>query len=299
MTSNTSPPTNRPTLAQRLAESRVVIMDGATGTELERRGAPVALPLWSAHALVTAPDLVRSIHAEYVRAGAELLVANTFRTHRRSLAHGGLPERAAALTQLAVSLARDAARAAEAVWVLGSAAPLEDCYRPDLAPTTPVLVREHREHAEHLAAAGVDAILIETMNNVAESVAALRAARDVALPALVSFVCWDGARLLSGEPLSAAIAAALPYAPAAVLVNCLPPSNVDACLPALRASGLRFGVYPNLGTPDEPMGQLRSEACSPAEFAEIVSGWRGAGIVGGCCGTRPDHIRSLAQSLRS
>jgi 5-methyltetrahydrofolate--homocysteine methyltransferase len=62
---------------------------------------------------------------------------------------------------------------------------------------------------------------------------------------------------------------------------------------------MRFGVYPNLGTPDEPMGQVRSEACSPADFAETVCSYRGASLLGGCCGTEPEHIRSLAQALRT
>jgi len=289
-------------LSARIAGPRVVVMDGATGTELERRGAEVSLPLWSARALLEAPDLVRKIHADYVRAGAEVLVANTFRTHQRSLAHGGLGARAAELSRTAVALARedaDEASPGRPVWVVGSAAPLEDCYRPDLVPAAPALEREHAAHAENLAAAGVDAILVETLNTAAEALAAARAAQRVGRPVLVSFVCWDGARLLSGEPLADALAAVRPLAPLAVLVNCLPPSNVPACLGPLRESGMRFGVYPNLGTPDEPMGQLRSEACSPAEFAATLRGHHGARLLGGCCGTEPEHIRSLAQALRS
>ncbi|MCC6642745.1 MAG: homocysteine S-methyltransferase family protein, partial [Deltaproteobacteria bacterium] len=86
-----------------------MILDGALGTELERRGVPSALPLWSAHALLERPDLVRAIHAEYVAAGAEILTANTFRTQERTLARAGFGARAAELTALAVRLAREAA----------------------------------------------------------------------------------------------------------------------------------------------------------------------------------------------
>jgi len=247
---------------------------------------------------------VTAIHSDYAAAGADILTANTFRTQRRTLARGGLGDRAGELTALAVELARRAAHrfaGERRVHVVGSAPTLEDCYRPDLVPDDAALRREHTEHAEHLAAAGVDAVLVETMNSTREAVAALRAARATGLPALLSFVCWDGARLLSGEPLRDALAAALPERPAAVLVNCLPPSNVSACLPVLRDSGLPFGIYPNLGAPADEAGSKRSEECEPTAFADLAGEWRAAGarIVGGCCGTTPDHIHALAQRLRN
>jgi S-methylmethionine-dependent homocysteine/selenocysteine methylase len=288
----------------RLAGPNPLVLDGATGTELERRGAPASLPLWSAHALLHAPELVASIHADYAAAGADLLTANTFRSQRRNLERAGCGERGGELTRLAVDLARSAARQVARgrnVFVLGSAPPLEDCYRPDLVPGAAALQREHAEHAEHLAAAGVDAILVETMNCVREAAAALRAARATGLPALVSFACWDGPRLLSGEPLGDALAAALPEEPAAVLLNCLPPSNVAACLPVLRDCGRPFGVYPNLGAPLDEAGLARSEACEPDAFGDLAAEWRatGASILGGCCGTTPAHIHALAQKLRN
>ena len=120
---------------ERLRAGPALLLDGATGTELERRGAKSALPLWSAHALLHDPALVGRIHADYVEAGAELLTANTFRTQRRTLERDGVGERAAALTARAVALARAAAAGGDRpVHVLGSAPPLEDCFRPDLVP---------------------------------------------------------------------------------------------------------------------------------------------------------------------
>ncbi len=93
-------------LRSRILSGRPLLLDGATGTELERRGVPSALPLWSAHALLESPQTVAEIHAEYVAAGAEVLTANTFRTQRRTLERAGMGERAEELTALAVSLAR-------------------------------------------------------------------------------------------------------------------------------------------------------------------------------------------------
>ncbi len=286
----------------RLRSGPPLLLDGATGTELERRGARCELPLWSARALVEAPDLVRTIHEDYAAAGAELLTANTFRTQRRALSHGGLGERAPELTRLALRLAREASRATGSpLAVLGSAPPLEDCFRPDRVPEDAALDVEHGAHAENLAAGGADAILVETMNTTREAVAALRAAAATGLPALVGFVCWEGATLLSGEPLRDALRAAAELEPAAVLVNCLPPANVAACLEVLRQSALPFGVYANLGAPVEDGLYARSHECSPEEFAEHAGRWLAAGarLVGGCCGTTPAYIARLAQLVRS
>lgn len=183
--------------------------------------------------------------------------------------------------------------------VLGSQPPLEDCYRPDLVPGREALEREHAEHAEHLAAAGVDAVLVETMNTVREGVAAAAAVRAAGLPLLLSWICWDGARLLSGEPLAAALDAGSAASPDAMLVNCLPPSNVAACTEVLSALPGAWGVYANLGEPAAETGFARSEDCTPTEFADLAAGWVAAGarIVGGCCGTTPAHLRAVVSRV--
>ena len=293
---------NPESLAEKLQRAGPLLLDGATGTELERRGIPTRLPLWSAGALLSAPALVGRIHRDYADAGAEALTANTFRTQRRTLAREGLGDRAAALTALAVRLAREAAASsASSPLVLGSDPPLEDCYRPDRVPDQAALASEHAEHCANLAAAGVDAILCETHNSLREACAAARAASATGLPVLVSFVCWEGATLLSGERLSDAVRAVAALRPAALLVNCLPPSNVMACLAVLAGAGLPFGVYANLGAPDDAIGFRRSEDVSPRGFAQATAAWVGAGarLVGGCCGTTPGHIDAIRQSLRS
>jgi S-methylmethionine-dependent homocysteine/selenocysteine methylase len=270
------------------------ILDGATGTELERRGVRADLPLWSAHALVERPEQIAAIHAEYVAAGADLLTANTFRTQARTLARAGLGGLAAELTTRAVSLARQSAGPGTAV--LGSAPPLEDCFRPDRVPEDDTLAREHAAHAEHLAAAGVDAVLVETMNCEREARAALRAARSAGLPTLVSFCCNAQGGLLSGEALQPALDSIAALGPIAVGVNCVPPASVAACLPALVACGVPFLVSPNQGPPRENEAGRHRDECSPEELAALAEGWRAAGarILGGCCGTTPAHIEALA-----
>ena len=281
----------RPTLCDRLAQRRPLVLDGATGTELERRGVRAALPLWSSWGLLEAPDVVRAIHADYLRAGVDLLTAATFRTHARSLAGAGLEARAEELCRLAVRLAREAAeQTRRAALVLGSAAPLEDCYHPERVPEGAALAREHAQHARNLVRAGADAILVETINTLREGVAAARAGREAGAEVLVSFVCDGAARLLSGEPLAEAIDAVSAFAPLLVGVNCLEPSAAAACVPVLKSAGAPFLVYTNVGP---------REDSDPEAFARYAQRWveEGAACVGGCCGTGPADLRAVRAKL--
>ncbi len=332
------------TLTAQLAAGDLLILDGATGTELTRRGVDTTLPLWSAGALIHAPDVVRAIHADYVRAGAQIVTANTFRAHRRSLAKGGLGDRARELTHLAVRLVRDAIRQAgpptgQHVFVAGSIAPLEDCYSPHLVPPDAELAAEHAEMARCLAEAGVDVLLVETMNTIREARLAAEAARATGLPLMVSFVCagatqstsaarspsaplragvpgrdgpargatgqpvdpGGGACLLSGERLLDAVRAVEPLAPAAIMVNCAPVALIDYLLRSLRAAtGRPIGAYGNVGHVDDRASWTLTHAVTPEQYAIAARAWRdlGTSIVGGCCGTTPDHIAALAAAFR-
>lgn len=290
----------RAALRERWLDGPPLLLDGALGTEIERRGGPAGLPLWSTHALISDPALVERIHREYAAAGAEVLVADTFRTQARTLAQGGLAGRAAELCARAIDLARAAARDAEhRCWVAGSAPPLEDCYRPDLVPDDATLRREQGEHVRKLVEAGADLVWIETMNTLGEARAALAASHALGAPAVVSFVCDGAARLLSGESLTEALAALSSDPPWAVGVNCLPAPAARACLPALAACGLPFFVYANLGEPDADGGFRRDDALSPEAFAEEARAWlaAGAAAVGGCCGTTAAHVRAIGNLL--
>lgn len=297
----------RRALARRLAgEGGPLILDGATGTELERAGLRTGLPLWSTHALLEAPEAVFQIHAAYLAAGAEILTANTFRTQHRTLARAGLGESDARLTRLALDLAAGACLArrtagAAPAWIAGSLPPLEDCYRPDLVPPQPALAREHGRQAELLGEAGADLILVETMSSEREALAAARAAAATGLPFVVSFVAWDGAMLLSGEPLQTAAARALEAGASAVGVNCLPIANLAACQRALAELGAPLLFSPNLGQPEPRTGFARDASGDPRRFPEAfgASLHTATGILGGCCGTTPAEIAALVERVRT
>ena len=296
---------------KRLAQTRPILLDGATGTELNRRGVNTDLPLWSAGALLAAPDVLGQIHADYVRAGAEMITANTFRAHRRSLARAGpeYAERAAELVRLAVALARAAAAQAapgRECFVAGSQAPLEDCYSPQLVPPQAECEREHAEMAENLAAAGADLILVETMNTIREAVAATRAARATGLPVLTSFVCRSDGSLFSGESVSAAVKAVAPLGVAGLLINCTPSTTIRQpfaeLLAAVNVQPARVpirGLYANIGHTNDISGWTTTEDVTPLEYARLASGWlaQGANLLGGCCGTTPAHVAALSMML--
>jgi len=286
-------------LRERLADPRPLLLDGPTGTELARRGVSTDTPLWSADALVTAPGVVEQIHRDYVAAGAELVTANTFRTHARNLRSLGGEGTARRLTRIAVQLAIAAIEGNG--WIAGSMAPLEDCYRPDLTPSQAELEREHRAMAEILADAGVDLILAETHPTIREAAGAARSAREVGLPVMVSWVCDRESRLLSGEWLSDAVAAVLPFEPLAVLVNCLPAETArEAVCQLVQAAGpIPVGVYANTGWADADGRWTQGGSEEPAVYAERASGWvdGGARLIGGCCGTTTAHIAALRQTL--
>ena len=283
------------TFSERMKQPRPILLDGATGTELDRRGVDISLPLWSARAVLDAPDVLRQIHTDYVAAGAEVITANTFRTHARSLAATQLSDRASELTRRAVEIAREAAGGC--AYVAGSQAPLEDCYSPHLVPDDQTLRSEHAAMAQNLASADVDLILVETQNTIREAVAATRAAVATGVPTLVSFVCGADGRLLSGESLRDAVASVLPFRLQAVLVNCAPATKMTELLHELKhaVGDFPFGAYANTGCWNPGTGWQPTDAENPGRYAEYAQEWLhvGARLVGGCCGTTPTHIASL------
>lgn len=293
-------------LTELLSRRPALVLDGAMGTELQRRGIDTGLPLWSARALASHPEAVLRIHREYAAAGADILTANTFRTTPRTFRRAEAPDRSDALTALAVALARKAAdeTLGRTVLVAGSIAPLEDCYRPDLVPSDGELQEEHGLQATRLARAGVDFILLETMGTVREAVTALGAARDTGNEVVVSFLCTPDGRILGGEPLADAVRAVARLKPTMLSLNCVPADQADAAIDSLTAAWPGpWAIYANAGRPEDLATGVITHAVPPDAYAAHARRWLSAGarIAGGCCGTTPDHIaavRALVPHLR-
>lgn len=282
-------------------EARPRVLDGAGAGELLRRGVAVAGHLWGVGALLEAPDEVRRLHRDYTAAGAEVLTALTFRVAPYALRRAGREELAGELAAAAVRLAREgAAEAGREALVFASMTTLEDCYRPDLAPGDEVLLREHAATAEALAAARPDGLLLETFNTVREALAALDAAIATGLPVIVSFACRDGGRLLSGEDVGlAAVAMSLPEV-AAVGVNCTAIKDVMPALEELaEATLLPLAAYANNAYFAEDAPHLAAAPVAPERYARCALAWLAAGarLLGGCCGTSPEHVAAVAAVL--
>jgi S-methylmethionine-dependent homocysteine/selenocysteine methylase len=180
-----------------------------------------------------------------------------------------------------------------------SIAPVEDSYRPDLVPPDDELRREHRWLATELLRAGVDLVLIETMNTLREARIALEEVLAAGGRAWVSFVCAEGGRLLSREPVADAARAVEADGAEAVLVNCSPLTQTEESLRRIReVCRGPVGAYPNLE--DVPGASRAAASATPEEFASTLERWHtelGAVLLGGCCGTTPEHIAALRNRL--
>jgi homocysteine S-methyltransferase len=289
-----------------LSRPNKLILDGATGTELNRRGADTGLPLWSANALLNEKDseTLKQIHVDYLNAGADIITTNTFRTHRRALVSSGNVDRALELTRRAVDIARDAIASVGSTspkFIAGSISTLEDCYRPDLVPPDDELRAEHSERVHHLLAAGVDLFLVETINTIREASIIAKLATITGTPVIVSFVCNRDGKLLSGESVADAARAILPLGVAAIGVNCGPTPNLAKPLAELQSvCGNDFPLiaYGNIGYADEEVGWVNTDTEDPKAYCNHAIDWP-AKIIGGCCGTTPEHIRQLTTTLQN
>lgn len=286
------------------SNKKVVLLDGAMGTELQRRGVITSLPLWSAKALIQNKDIVIKIHEDYIKAGAEVITANTFRTNERTIKRSGLKISSGNLTKIAVDLAFKAAiNASKKVFIAGSIAPVEDCYEPDLVPSNRELREEHNALASSLLKAGVGLILIETMNTIREAFIAAEAAKNTNLPFLVSFVVKENGNLLSGENLIDATKTLSKLSPKAFLINCIPTKISLKPLRLLRSSTESpIGIYANgIGKPDAKLGWEFSGKNEIGQYLKYSKKWvdLGAKVIGGCCGTTPEYISAIRKLIDS
>ena len=282
----------------------IFLLDGATGSELDRAGVDIGMPLWSANAILEAPEILRQVHIAYLEAGARAISTNTFRTHERSLAKSGMGERAEELTAKAVEIARSAVDEVNTdALVFGSVAPLEDCYSPELAPDIETCKQEHGQMIQCLVEAGVDLVLIETMCSAHEAIAAAEAAQEHTPNAWAISFCLstDGLGfLLDGNHISEVIPAIEDSQ--FVGINCVPAPMLAEQVQHLRQvlpDNIPIAAYGNVGYADEDGGWVSTDAVKPNRFAEYAMQWvdSGASIIGGCCGTTPKTIASIQSKL--
>jgi len=284
-----------------------MLADGAMGTVLYARG--VFINRCYDELNLSEPGLILSIHEEYLQAGAEILETNTFGANRFRLARHGLAGRVAEINAAGVKLARQAVahlkeKQAGEAWVAGSVGPLGVRLEP-LGPTSLAEAREaFVEQIQALAFAGADLLVIETMPALNEAREALEAARATApgLPVLVMVTVDDESNCLDGSSPQQAAALLTEWGATAIGVNCSTgPATVLTAIEAMRASTeLPLAAMPNAGMPHAVEGR-NIYLCSPEYMASFARKAIRAGvqIVGGCCGTTPNHIRAMRSAMRA
>ena len=303
----------------------MILLDGAMATQLAARGFELRAPLYSARALLDAPELVAEIHLDYLRAGAQVLTSNTFNLHTPTLAEAGIAELQGPLVARAIELLEVVRRTALAharslarFRVAGSIPPRPG---PRAGDDPALAAAQYRGLAEHLAHAGADLILLETFTGLSEIRHALSGVAGLGLPVWLSISAGagvsgsgegsgrrpDGARLIGGEPI-AELAADLDRVDA-LLINC---TQIDAVPPALDAlveltrarPALPLGLSPHFGKRRHD-GAWIERIVDADVFAAQVHAWvdrpsRAARfeLAGACCGSEPGDIAALQARLQ-
>lgn len=285
----------------------VILTDGGMGQELVRRSQSEPTPLWSARVLIDEPELVRDLHAEFIRAGARVITINTYSATPERLAREGAEELFKPLQKRGIELARQARDEAGEAAIAGCLSPLFGSYAPALTisfeETLGIYRRIVAEQAE-----GVDLFLCETMASAEEARAAVTAACESGKPVWVSWTLADHGtpRLRNGESVAAAASALGDLPVAARLLNCCRPEAIAAALPELLALGGPVGAYANGFTSVEALKHGGTvdvlharHDLDPHAYADQAMGWveTGASIVGGCCEVGPAHIAALRDRL--
>ena len=290
----------------------VVIMDGGMGMELENRGAKEPSELWSAAALLNAPDLVRQVHEEYIRAGARIITTNTYSSGRKRLRKFGYEEHFESFNNLAGELAGQARKnCGEPVLIAGSLPPMDRSYRPDMVHEIDDLQAQIGELAGVLAP-HVDFFICETMSTAAEALGTVRGAAPHGKPIWVSWTLNDRGsdKLRSGETIEEAVALLDGLPVSGFLVNCCAAESITAVMPKLAALGdFSIGGYANgfhhidnleivsRGLSKRKRGHRHD--ITPDSYLDHARDWISAGakVVGGCCEIGPNYIARLKESL--
>lgn len=297
----------------------VLILDGAMATELERRGADINDPLWSAKVLMEAPELIRKLHEDYFQAGADVAITASYQASFEGFAARGLDaRRATGLFRLSVQLAHEARERCLATrdpgvprprpLVAASVGPygahLHDGseYHGRYQASDDVISDFHRRRIEVLLDTPADLLALETIPALREGELLIRVLEEFPeARAWIGYSCRDGQSVCHGERFSAAVRACEGSSQiVAVGVNCSPPQFVPSLLEGARGkTSLPLLAYPNSGECWIPEDNSWAPGQSADSLAQAARHWRdlGARLIGGCCRTGVDDIASLARTL--
>jgi 5-methyltetrahydrofolate--homocysteine methyltransferase len=285
-------------LLERLAAGEILVSDGATGTNLQDRGLTLGTPpeAW----IFENPAEVIRLHRDFIDAGAQILLTDTFGGTGLRLVHAGLQDNAAEVNRRAVALAREAAGNAD-VLVAGSMGPTGQLLEPLGELSADAAVDTYAQQARALTEAGADLLVIETQFDLGEATSAVKGARATStLPIVCSFSFDMGHRTMMGLAPAQVAAALTALGVDMIGINCgrSLPENLDNLKAIGAAAGLPLWMKPNAGLPHMGEGHRAVYDVTPAQMGEQAAEWvaSGARIIGGCCGTTPEHLREIAQA---
>ena len=284
--------------------SRIKILDGAMGTELISFGEKLPSYIWSASTNLTNPELIYKIHKQYIKAGVDYITTNTFRTTPRSFSKIELNQvEAYNMAKKSFDSAIDMAKKAsnDKVKILGSIAPLEDCYLPALFPKKSQAKKEFKELGYWFYQEKIDIIILETMNSIIETEICLEAIKNFNIPIWVSYNLLNSTQILSGDSLIDAIKILDKYPVECLLLNCNPLNRTIKGAEIVKNNwNKKWGVYPNIGIGDPSPDGIIKNYHTDQEFVilldEIIE--LGVDIIGGCCGSNIHHIDLIKNRIK-
>ena len=285
-------------LMRRIQNGERILIDGATGTEVDRRGVPHLENAWNGGGTLSHPDIVRGIHEDYIRHGAQIVISNTFATHRHALEDAGVADQFEDYNRRAVELAIEARErlATPDVLVAGG---ISYWTWTDNPPTLDVLSENAAQQAAIMADAGADLLMLEMMIDSEQMLVTLDAARSSGLPVWVGLTCEPDDTgtvcLWKGGPLADVLASLKEKGVPLVNIMHTEVKHIDACLDVVDEHwNGPVGVYAHTG--DEIDGKwVFDGTITPDDYAANAQRWLGRGVqvIGGCCGIRVDHIEAL------
>ena len=286
----------------------ITILDGGMGQELVARSTQPPNEMWSAKVLMNEADLVTQVHADYIRAGADMITINAYSATPERLKQYGHGDKFLALQQAAIDCATKARdQLGRDVKITGCLPPLFASYNPDLNNDYDMALGLYSQIAD-AQTAGVDILLAETLGSLLEVRAAATALSGRGKPVWISMSLSEDTAtpaLRSGEALEEALAFLAQQDVDAVLLNCSLPETISAAMPTLAQVKTPFGAYANGFTAIKKleMGDIVAEKFSkrsdltPQGYANFAQTWidAGATLIGGCCEVGPDHITELSR----
>lgn len=302
-----------------LERRKAIVIDGALATELERRGADLSDALWSARLLIDAPELIRAVHLDYLRAGADVLITASYQASLEGFRRRGLNEaQVRTLFRYSVQLAAEAIEAyqvetratardlrpliAASVGPYGAYLADGSEYRGDYGMSVDALAAWHRPRVSALVETEADLFACETIPCLAEVEALIDLLDESGgMPAWLACSCRDSASLASGEPFLDAVKMADACDQiVAVGVNCTAPRYIEPLLQIARSvTDKPLLCYPNSGERWDAVARCWVEGTGVTDFAEPARQWYAAGarLIGGCCRTTPGDIATIARAL--